>query len=101
MITKELDVAVRRLSKILKVGYVDYVDYKEETGIVTSESREFDEYFRFDVKKQTISFPSSSVLIEDTVKTVVEVRELITTPEHLSEFDECILSILTETGQME
>ena len=101
MITIELDDAVRQLSKILKVGYVDFVDYDDEAGIVTPENRDFNEYFKFDVKKQVIRFPSTSELIEDTVKTVVEVRELITTPKHLSEFDDCILTILRETGEVE
>lgn len=101
MITKELDQAIRQLSKILKVGYVDYVDYKEETSIVTSESRDFDEYFQLYVNKQTISFPSSSLLIPATVKTLVEVKELITDPTDVANYDECILTILRETGQME
>ena len=98
MLSTELDDAIRLLSRILCVGHVDVTRYQD--GIVSSEDCDFNDHFQFDVKKQTISFPASSGIIEDTVKTVVEVKELITDPEHMKVYDDCIITILTETGQM-
>ena len=99
MLSDELDSAIRKLSKMLCVGYVDETRYVGD--IVSSEDRDYNDLFQFDVKKQTISFPSTSGLIDDTVKTVVEVKELITDPEHVYDYDDCILTILRETGEVD
>lgn len=99
MLSDELDSAIRKLSEMLHVGYVDETRY--DGDIVSSEDRYFNDHFQFDVKKQTISFPSTSGLIGGSVKTVAEIKELITDLEHVRDFDDCILTILRETGEVD